>query len=186
MSDTLLAPYFDIRVLLDILDNELTSVFELLAIQPEEYQVVEAYLVRDLQNVRFNLLNDPLAVSDTWRSIRSIPTLTDVVLDLTTLVHFHADALKRNGWSDLIGIVSSSISCFNRGPAISTNSVLKEADEIERFVSEADAADMVTANHWLVALFLLRQTATVRRFVSQIASGALRRQRQEAITEANA
>jgi len=174
MSD--FQPHFDLSRLVAALDEDLQSQLEFLSIIPDTYTNVQRYLVSDLQSVRFNILSDMLSISDLWRNIRSNQPVVDLLLELTSNLHIHAQSSYQNGWVRLCELLADSQGCFNHNKINGPNCALDDDEERERYTDPEVFGDFLQSNPWLVTLLLLRRTRTVRKAISEIATRALRGQ----------
>lgn len=181
MSDS--TNVFDYHALVAALDEDLAAQLEILSMNPESYHNVQRYLASDLQSLRFNMIADTRALSDTWRPIRDDDAVVDLILDLTTSVRFHVDTLHDQGWAALCLLVSNAMGCFNHAKVESLNCALDDSAERERFVTETAAAVLLQSNPWVVTLFLLRRTETVRTLVKTMADRYARQSKAAATAQ---
>lgn len=166
--------HFDLSRLVAVLDEDLKAQMDFLTIAPDQHTRVQTYLVSDLQSVRFNNLSDDLAITDLWNPIRDNGPVVDLLLDLTSALQLHAEALQKDGWRELNVLVSNAMGCFNNDKVDGKHCALDNDDERERYVDPKLALAFLNSNPWLITLFLLRRTATVRKLIGEI---ALRTQR---------
>lgn len=166
--------HIDIAALVAALNEELEAQLTVLTISPEHEIAVRQYLTSDLLSIRFSLLADSLAIGDVWRVVRDNAPVCDLVIDLTTYLHFHASCMGPNIWDRLVSTVASAIAAFNHGQVKEIDCALDDTQERERFVTEKTAAAFVNSNPWLVTLFVLRWCNVVRRDCADLAKQAQR------------
>lgn len=167
MSDT--AYFFNLPALIAALDKDVKAHLDFLSLDPNSHHVAQQFLASDLQSVRWNLLSDMLAISDLWAPIRDHITLTDLVLDLTTTLRMEVESLHPGGWASLRELVVSAWACFNEAEATDPAvSVMENDKELARYATTAWVEEALKSNPWLVTLFLLRRTDTVRRLLKEL------------------
>lgn len=160
---------FNYRELLKDLDEDLQAQLDMLSLNQAAHTAVSQYLVGDLQNLRFNMIADQIALGDAWRAIRSNDAVLDTVLDLTTTLRMRADCLQDDGWAQLNQLVVDALCVFNHPQIDEEYSTLDDSAERDRFVDLATAQHFVGSNPWLVTLFLLRQSPVLRGMISNVA-----------------
>ena len=166
--------HFDLSRLVAALDEDLKAQMDFLTISPDYHTRVNQYLVSDLQSVRFNNLADDLAITDLWNPIRDNQPVVDLLLDLTSALQLHAESIQKDGWREITLLVSNSMGCFNNDKVQEKHCALDNDDERDRYVDPPTALLFLQSNPWLVTLFLLRRTATVRKLIGDIALRASR------------
>lgn len=170
MSD--FEPQFNLSRLVAGLDEDLQTQLDFISISQEASVAVSQYLAADLQSIRFNILSDMLSVSDLWKVIRDHSTIADLVLDLTSSLHILAQSQYADGWKQLLRLVADGLGCFNHDAVHEANCTLDNDDERERYVKPETMEDFLESNAWLVTLYLLRRTPTVRKLLGEVAERA--------------
>lgn len=172
MSD--FQPHFDLSRLVTALDEDLQSQMDFLQIIPDSFTRVQQFLVSDLQSVRFNCLSDMLAITDLWKPIRDNQPVVDILLELTSSLHLHTESAYDRGWERLVKMLAQSQGCFNNDDTAGTNCVLDDDGERERYSDPSTYQEFLDSNPWLVTLYLLRRTKTVRKYIAEVAQRAMR------------
>jgi hypothetical protein len=167
---------FDIQAMLDVLNRDLISALEISRIDPAIESLMKNFLANDLQSIRFNMLVDQMAIGDTWAMIRKEEVVSDLVMDLTTTLHFHASSLYRNGWDELVRLMTEAIAVFNNTKTQPVHCALDDQDERDRYITPTQAKSFLESNPWLVVLYLMRQTDIVRVLCAELANLARTRQ----------
>ena len=182
MSGTLPLPSnkLDLHDILAIVNDEVMSALATAMIDDGVEKTLRLYLSGPLQNIRFNLF-DQSAIDRTWADIRDSEVVTDLVLDLTTILRFHVGAIGDNAWKQLIRLTADAFSVF--GNSSGTSSAIVNLDDERRYLNNENAVVFVDANPWLITLFLMRQTSVVKTFHESLADVA-RQLRAKAASQA--
>jgi hypothetical protein len=165
-------PFFDLQSLLDMLSDELMSILNISVAVPSTETSLKIFLVRDIPSMRFNLIADPIEISELWGIIRGNDSVTDLVLDLTTTLRLHVGAMGPDAWTELKVLVSSALSVFNSSEVHADESTIAEFDSLDRYVNETDAVTYVASNPWLITIFLIKQTEVYKKFCAEMAEHA--------------
>lgn len=172
MSNFIAPPVVDLVALINSMNVELEERLFTLTPAPSSHAQVIRYLTMDLQSIRFNLCNDALAVGDAWRSIRGKAEVLDLVIDLTTSLRLHANVLMPDGWHALFKVLADALGCFNTPDVQSDLCALVDTEELERFVTPDEAAELIESNPWWITLYLLRRCPVVLQHMSETSAKA--------------
>lgn len=162
-------PNLNVASLVENLAQDLEHQLDLASLNDASRDVVNMYLISDIQSIRFQLVNDALTSSDIWKALRSSDAITDLVMELTTSLIFHAECQFQGGSDQLAVKLVAAMSVFNSKNIDPKICALDDDDERERFATPEQLTAQLKSNPWLMTLFLLRRTDTVRKLLRTVA-----------------